>query len=194
MCCLNNMIPLRSDVHELFDSFEIGIDIHVCPIFYTLNCIPIQSEPQDSNRVISFSQERAHLSNFHLNLKDIPPALHPLPELLTDHLSQGVYLHCLFPKSRHASHPQKAGLSTVVESPGTPESRDDEELYGPVDSEGHIISRLQQLSFDPAPGNEQEPERTIARRQLNQFKGKKAEIGDGKEAFENYLSIALRGV
>lgn len=30
ICSLNNMIPLRVDVHKLFDAHEIGIDIHVC--------------------------------------------------------------------------------------------------------------------------------------------------------------------
>jgi hypothetical protein len=29
MCCLNNMIPPRSDVREIFNAFEIGIDVHV---------------------------------------------------------------------------------------------------------------------------------------------------------------------
>lgn len=29
ICCLNNMAAVRSDLHELFDAFEIGIDFHV---------------------------------------------------------------------------------------------------------------------------------------------------------------------
>ena len=29
ICCLNNMASVRSDLHELFDAFEIGIDFHV---------------------------------------------------------------------------------------------------------------------------------------------------------------------
>ena len=29
ICCLNNMIPLRSDVHTLWDAYEIGVDIRV---------------------------------------------------------------------------------------------------------------------------------------------------------------------
>ena len=29
ICCLNNMIPLRSDVHDLWDAYEIGVDVYV---------------------------------------------------------------------------------------------------------------------------------------------------------------------
>ena len=29
ICCLNNMASVRSDLHELFDAFELGIDFHV---------------------------------------------------------------------------------------------------------------------------------------------------------------------
>ena len=29
ICCLNNMACVRSDIHELFDAFELGIDFHV---------------------------------------------------------------------------------------------------------------------------------------------------------------------
>ena len=39
ICCLNNMIPLRADVHELFDSFEIGIDVQVCLQFLLLKIL-----------------------------------------------------------------------------------------------------------------------------------------------------------
>jgi hypothetical protein len=31
ICCLNNMIPLRSDVHLLWDAYEIGVDVFVSP-------------------------------------------------------------------------------------------------------------------------------------------------------------------
>jgi HNH endonuclease len=29
ICCLNNMIPLRSDVHALWDAYEIEVDVSV---------------------------------------------------------------------------------------------------------------------------------------------------------------------
>jgi hypothetical protein len=29
ICCLNNMVSVRVDIHELFDAFEIGIDFNV---------------------------------------------------------------------------------------------------------------------------------------------------------------------
>ena len=31
ICCLNNMIPLRSDIHALWDAYEIGVDVRVSP-------------------------------------------------------------------------------------------------------------------------------------------------------------------
>jgi hypothetical protein len=40
MCCLNNMTPLRSDVHDLFDAYEIVVDIFVSLPPHHLECIP----------------------------------------------------------------------------------------------------------------------------------------------------------
>jgi hypothetical protein len=45
ICCLNNMIPLRADVHALFDENEIGIDTHVCFDMHLLKSCSFQSLP-----------------------------------------------------------------------------------------------------------------------------------------------------
>jgi hypothetical protein len=29
ICSLNNMIPLRTDIHGLWDEYEIGVDVNV---------------------------------------------------------------------------------------------------------------------------------------------------------------------
>ncbi|KAH9994670.1 hypothetical protein BJV77DRAFT_994047 [Russula vinacea] len=81
MCCLNNMIPLRRDLHILFDLYEVGIDVH------------------NNYRVISFSEGRADLTVYHLNLDGIEVQHRPLKVLLEDHLTQGVLRHCLPPGS-----------------------------------------------------------------------------------------------
>jgi len=83
ICCLSNMIPLRNDVHALFDAHRIGIDTN------------------DQNKVISFGKGRMKLGDFHLNLDGIPQDLRPLEALLRFHLSQGVSIHCLPPTSNY---------------------------------------------------------------------------------------------
>lgn len=41
-CRLNDMIPMRADVHQLFDAFEVGIDVHVCPTILPLKlCLTV---------------------------------------------------------------------------------------------------------------------------------------------------------
>lgn len=38
ICSLSNMIPLRADIHLLFDAYEFGIDVNV-----SLICAPVQA-------------------------------------------------------------------------------------------------------------------------------------------------------
>ncbi|KAI0251707.1 hypothetical protein BJV78DRAFT_1352930 [Lactifluus subvellereus] len=79
ICCLNNMIPLRADIHALFDAHQIGIDTY------------------DNNQVISFFSTCEDLTEHHLDVDNIPDKYRPLSTLLRDHLAQGVTLHCLPP-------------------------------------------------------------------------------------------------
>ena len=47
---------------------------------------------QDENCVICFATGCAGLASLHLNVDQLPQDIRPLRELLTNHLSQGVYL------------------------------------------------------------------------------------------------------
>jgi hypothetical protein len=174
MCCLNNMIPLRANVHELFNTFEIAIYAHVRFVSCCLECLSLGT-PQDNNCVISFSEDCADLAERHLYVDDIPLQQRPLTGLLADLLSQGVFLHCLYPGSRSASHQPKSGLSSAGEPP---DDRQDE----PNDSEAGRLS-VQQGGGDS--------ELVITRCRYNRFKPEERERGEGKYAFENYLAIAL---
>jgi len=167
ICCLNNMIPLRADVHRLWDVYEIGVDIH------------------DTNRIISFSKGRADLASCHLRVDHLPQQHRPLPALLTDHLSQGVYLRCLFPESQHASRRHVNDLGAVAEAFKTPLSPedDDADVVELIDCVADCLT----LKSDSSAGGKKE-----ALDDLEQYD----EIGHGpgKAAFEKYLEVALSDI
>ncbi|KAH9969241.1 hypothetical protein BJV74DRAFT_799381 [Russula compacta] len=98
ICCLNNMILLRSDVHNLFGAYEIGVDIH------------------DDYRVISFSDGHKDLAGCHLKIDLVDTLYCPLPELLTDHLMQGVWQCCVFPGWKHNNQQLLGSLDLVPEA------------------------------------------------------------------------------
>jgi hypothetical protein len=52
---------------------------------------------QDRGRIISFSQERTHLSGLHYRVDDIDPDHQPLQALWDDQFSQCVHYNCLYP-------------------------------------------------------------------------------------------------
>src|SRR4051812_46315441 len=93
------------------------------------------------HRIISFSNGRADLASCHLKVDHLPQQLRPLPALLTDHLSQGVYLWCLFPESQHASRQHASGLGSVAEGFETPLSPEDDDV-DIVDLADYVSSRL----------------------------------------------------
>ena len=59
------MASVRSDL-ELFDAFEIRIIFYV-GIFLLRVKLFSDKASQDGSRIISFSEERTHLSEFHYN-------------------------------------------------------------------------------------------------------------------------------
>lgn len=179
ICCLNNMVCVRSDLHELIDSFEVGVDVH------------------DSNRIISFSNERESFTVYKLLVDDIPVRLRPLPQLLTDHLAQGVARHCLYPGDWSVSGRQSSsGLASVAEelpeipgvAPGASQSNVNKDLMSALQDlslEGGQRSSLHDSVHGTWTSSLME-----ARIRLNRFAGHR-ESGEGKHAFENYIAIAL---
>jgi len=115
----------------------------VLTFMYVLNCpapkrFDLNPTEQDSNRVISFSKGRTDLASCHLAVNGVQERLRP-PELLTDHLSQGVYTWCLYPEFESASHQDACGLSFVTEGLETPLSPEDDDVDNLT---GHISARL----------------------------------------------------
>jgi hypothetical protein len=127
ICCLNN-IPLRADVHRLWDVYEIGVDIHASPKYSAPKRYDLNPTKQDMNCIISFSKGLADLASCHLKVDHLLQQLRPLPALLTDYLSQGVYLWRLFPESQHSSHQHANDLGAVAEGFETLLSPEDDDM------------------------------------------------------------------
>ena len=137
------------------------------------------------NRIISFSKGRADLASCHLKVDHLLQQLRPLPALLTDHLSQGVYLWCLFPESQHSSRQHASDLEAVAEGCETPMSPEDDDT-DIVELVDYVSDRLT-LKSDSSAGRKKE-----ALDDLHQYD----EIGHGpgKVAFEKYLEVALSDI
>ncbi|KAI0245995.1 hypothetical protein BJV78DRAFT_1286861 [Lactifluus subvellereus] len=103
------MIPLRADIHALFDAHQIGIDTY------------------DNNQVISFFSTREDLTEHHLDVDNIPDKYRPLSTLLRDHLAQGVTLHCLPPTLPSVSDTHTSRLRPVSEHLSPHSGADSEE-------------------------------------------------------------------
>lgn len=137
------------------------------------------------NRIISFSKGRADIASCHLKVDHLLQQLHPLPALLTDHLSQGVYLWCLFPESQHTTHQYANDLGAVAEGFETSLSPEDDDL-DIVELADYVSDRLT-LKSDSSAG-----ERKEALDKLHQYD--EMGYGPGKAAFEKYLEVALSDV
>ena len=137
--------------------------------------------------MISFSVGRQDLAGFHLKKDLVAEKYRPLPELLTDHLAQGVWRHCLFPRRRD-NQPPLGTLDLVTE---TKEgiSPVDEELpeYDLADS-ASLTDRFHQPKLESRGG----PSGTKgAYAQIEQFSMEEREYGEGKSAFESYLAASF---
>jgi len=131
ICCLNNMASVRSDLRELLDAFEIGIDFH------------------DGGRIISFSEERTHLSRFHYSVDGIDPNDQPLKALWDEQFSQCVHYNCLHPNIRHTpklatSNDWSLGYDT---GPSDDERWEDRHL-------AHLTARDYMINLENGPGKD----------------------------------------
>ncbi len=74
---------------------------------------------QDGGRIISFSEERTHLSGLHYNVDNVDPNQQPLRALWDEQFSQCVHYNCI--------HPNMDRLLCLTASDDT--SPSDEELW-----------------------------------------------------------------
>jgi hypothetical protein len=112
----------------------------------------------------------------------------PLPELLTDHLAQGVWRYCLFPGWKPDNQQLSGAVDFVSEATEGISPEDDEcQDYDSADS-ADLTDRLQELNLETRAG----PSGTTrAYAQIVQFSMKEREYGEGKAAFENYLAASI---
>ncbi|KAF8515705.1 hypothetical protein BU17DRAFT_51453 [Hysterangium stoloniferum] len=80
---LQNVITIRSDLHDAWDNHEFGVD------------------PNNNYRITAFTNGNADINGLHLQLDHIQdPTLRPLDELFTDHFMQGLFKHMKGPGER----------------------------------------------------------------------------------------------
>ncbi|KAF9223221.1 hypothetical protein BS17DRAFT_754125 [Gyrodon lividus] len=73
---VQNVITLRSDLHDAWDNYEFGVD------------------PRNNYRITAFTNGNADINGLHLQLDHIQdPTLRPLDELFIDHFMQGLFKH-----------------------------------------------------------------------------------------------------
>jgi hypothetical protein len=91
---VQNVITLRSDLHNAWDNYEFGVDPAVsCISYYILGSSKLHSE-QNNYRITAFTNGNADINGLHLHLDHIQdPTLRPLDDLFTDHFMQGLFKH-----------------------------------------------------------------------------------------------------
>ncbi|KAM6498894.1 hypothetical protein JOM56_006842 [Amanita muscaria] len=73
---VQNMITMRSDLHDAWNNYEFGVD------------------PNNNYRTTAFTNGNADINGLSLQLDHIQdPTLRPLDELFTDHFMQGLFKH-----------------------------------------------------------------------------------------------------
>ncbi|KAF8801649.1 hypothetical protein BYT27DRAFT_7114300 [Phlegmacium glaucopus] len=73
---VQNVITLRSDLHDAWDNYEFGVN------------------PNNNYRITAFTNGNADINGLHLQLDHIQdPTLRPIDELFTDHFMQGLFKH-----------------------------------------------------------------------------------------------------
>lgn len=138
--------------------------------------------------MISFSVGREDLAGCHLKVDLVGEQYRPLPELLTDHLAQGVWRRCLFPGWKYDNQQLLGTLDFVTEAIVGISPEDDElQDHDPADP-ASLTDRLHRLNLETRGG----PSGTTrAYAQIEQFSMKEREYGEGKSAFESYLAASL---
>ena len=89
---VQNVITMRSDLHDAWDNYEFGVDPSVCSILgYTL-LLRTHSLAQNNYRITAFTNGNVDINGLSLQLDHIQdPTLRPLDELFTDHFMQGLF-------------------------------------------------------------------------------------------------------
>ncbi|KAI9439241.1 hypothetical protein H4582DRAFT_2075902 [Lactarius indigo] len=73
---VQNVITMRSDLHDAWDNYEFGVD------------------PNNNYRITAFTNGNADVNGLYLQLNHIQdPTLRPLDELFRDHFMQGIFKH-----------------------------------------------------------------------------------------------------
>jgi hypothetical protein len=90
---VQNVITMRSDLHDAWDNYEFGVDPNVGSILgYTLLLRTHSS--QNNYSVTTFTNGNADINGLSLQLDHIQdPKLRPLDELFIDHFMQGLFEH-----------------------------------------------------------------------------------------------------
>ena len=97
--------------------------------------------------MISFSTGREDLAECHLKVNQVEPQYRPLPELLLDHLAQGVGRCCLFPGWKYGNQQLLAHRDFIIKERMFTA---DYELHedDPADLPTVLAARLQHLDLD----------------------------------------------
>jgi hypothetical protein len=139
--------------------------------------------------VISFSVGREDFTACHLKGDLVDLQYRPIPQLLTDHLAQGVWRFCLHPEWKLGNQQPQTSLDRLDETREGISLEYDEPLEGdPVHEVASLATKLQRLDLYSRGGLD---EVTRAYVQISQFSMKETERGEGKIAFEDYLHSVL---
>ena len=96
--------------------------------------------------MISFSPKRQDLTAYHLQKDIVDLQYRPHFRLLTDHLTQGVWKCCRYPKSTHSSRPSQIQLDPLSEDvEGSPSEDNEPRESDPV---AYLTTNLHRLGLD----------------------------------------------
>ena len=88
---VQNVITLRSDLHDAWDNYEFGVNPNVGSILRYELLPSIRLPTQDNYRITAFINGNADINGLCLQLDHIQdPITRPLDELFTDHFMQGI--------------------------------------------------------------------------------------------------------
>jgi hypothetical protein len=91
---VQNVITIRSDLHDAWDNYEFGVDPNVrsIPLIHVVS----QDSPsaQNNYRITAFTNGNEDINGLYLQLDHIQdPTLRPLDELFIDHFMRGLFKH-----------------------------------------------------------------------------------------------------
>ena len=136
--------------------------------------------------MISFSPGRKGLAKLHLQTDQVGKPHGPLPQLLTDHLMQGVWHCCVYPGFIYGAQIDLDSLTEDMEKVSFED--DGPQEGGPVHKTASLTAIVQRSDHGSGGGLNKV---TRAYAQIHQFSVEEMECGEGKVAFEGYLHTAL---